>query len=284
MKRIVKEALGLQQWPKKKAVCPKNFEQQIYSALIREGDVCFDVGANEGDVALYLARLTGHTGCVVAFEPVPSTYYELCRHLQLDCYEKAPIVTIPMGLSDKVGPAMISIPAENFFRGSLAAPEHWQQAQLATTISSYQCHFTTLDAVLEGKKYPIPDFIKIDVEGAELLVLHGGGARFESGFRPLMVAELFAPWEKAFGYGPWAALSYLMKFEYQFLFMCPGGLVEHHPSPTAPVPSEYEQGDMIVAFVPESHTDRIERLRALRHDGGGSILPVPGLPFPNRLA
>jgi FkbM family methyltransferase len=265
-------------------VRPRNFEQQIYSALVREGDICFDVGANVGDVALYLARLTGRTGCVVAFEPVFSTYCELCQHLQIDCYEKAPIVTIPMGLSDKVGPAMVSIPAQNFFRSSLAAPEQWQQAQFATSLSTYQCDFTTLDGVLEGKSYPVPDFIKIDVEGAELLVLHGGCARFENGFRPLLVVELFAPWEKAFGYGPWTALSYLMSFGYQFLFMCPGGLVEHHPSPIAPVPSEYEQGDTIVAFVPESHAERIEHLRALRHNGGGSVLTVPALPFPNRVA
>jgi tRNA A58 N-methylase Trm61 len=73
MRRLAKEALGLQQWPKKAAVRPRNFEQQIYSALVREGDICFDVGANVGDVALYLARLTGRTGCVVAFEPVFST-------------------------------------------------------------------------------------------------------------------------------------------------------------------------------------------------------------------
>jgi FkbM family methyltransferase len=49
------------------------------------------------------------------------------------------------------------------------------------------------------ERYPKPHFIKIDVEGAELLVLRGGSEAFKRGFRPLMLIELFAPWQHAFG-------------------------------------------------------------------------------------
>jgi FkbM family methyltransferase len=281
-KRLAKEALGLRQWPKREAIRPENFEQQAYSALLELGDVCFDVGANVGDVAMYLARVVGPIGCVVAFEPVFSMYRQMCWNLQQDSYEKAPIVTIPMGLSNKAGPATISIPANNFFRGSLAPPEQWQRVQAVTEMSTNECCFTTLDAVLAGKQYPTPDFLKIDVEGAELLVLGGAVSAFENGFRPLMLIELFAPWEKAFGYGPWNVLSYLMSHEYRFLFACPSGLVEHEPSAETPVPSEYEQGDTVVAFVPERHGGRLARVHELRRDGRGSILPMAVPPLPNR--
>jgi hypothetical protein len=63
-KRAVKELLTRVGKPR-----PQSYEDQIYVSLIRRGDVCFDVGANNGDVSLLLARLAGYSGTVVAFEP-----------------------------------------------------------------------------------------------------------------------------------------------------------------------------------------------------------------------
>jgi hypothetical protein len=70
IKRAAKELLGYPQSPRKGVVRPTNFEEQIYRAAIEEGDICFDVGANVGDVAIFLARIATPRGCVVAFEPV----------------------------------------------------------------------------------------------------------------------------------------------------------------------------------------------------------------------
>jgi tRNA A58 N-methylase Trm61 len=72
IKRMVKGLLGLQRWPRDPAITPANFEEQIYEAVIRPGDYCYDVGANVGDVSLFLARLAGPMGKVIAFEPVRS--------------------------------------------------------------------------------------------------------------------------------------------------------------------------------------------------------------------
>ncbi|HYM01389.1 MAG TPA: FkbM family methyltransferase, partial [Stellaceae bacterium] len=86
-KRVVKEALGLRQYPRRAPLRPEELEQQLYSALLRPGDTCFYVGANIGDVSLYLARVVGPEGAVFAFEPVIEAYRELCRNLQGDGYE-----------------------------------------------------------------------------------------------------------------------------------------------------------------------------------------------------
>ena len=100
IKRMAKEWLGLQQWPRDPAVSPANFEEQIYEAVIRPGDYCYDVGANVGDVSLFLARLAGPSGKVIAFEPVLVMYETLRVAVERDSHLKAPIITYPYGLAE----------------------------------------------------------------------------------------------------------------------------------------------------------------------------------------
>jgi FkbM family methyltransferase len=282
IRRAAKEILGLPQWPKKVTTTARSFEEQIYAAVVRPNDVCFDVGAHVGDVSLFLARLAGDGGRVVAFEPVWPLYARLCENVQFDATWKAPITTLPAGLADVQKIATIQVPEDDFAMGSLAQPDQWARVQQGARLKSFECCFVTLDGLLESTHLPIPDFIKIDVEGAELLVLSGARRMFED-HSPLMLIEVFAPWERAFNYGPWDVLSWLAERGYRFLFACPPGLVEHEPSQSCPFPTEYEQGYNLVAFHPNKHGERTSNLDKLRVGGGGEILPMPGPPIPNTL-
>lgn len=283
LRRAVKELLGIQQWPKRQEPRPRSFEEQIYASVVRQDDVCYDVGANIGDVSLFLARLVGDGGCVVAFEPVWPVYIQLCRQLQMDVGWKAPIITLPAGLAEAQKVATIQVPGDDFAMGSLAEPVEWAKAQQGTKIKSYECCFVTLDGFLRSTKLPIPDFIKIDVEGAELFVLSGASRMFEDSCRPLMLIELFAPWERAFNYGPWEVLSWLAARGYRFLFACPHGLVEHESSQSSPFPEGYEQGYNVLAFHPSKHAEQIKNLDKLRVGGGEDILSMPPPPVQNIL-
>jgi hypothetical protein len=160
----------------------------------------------------------------------------------------------------------------------------WKHAQDCSNIISYNCDFYTVDSFLESRQLPAPDFIKIDVEGAELLVLKGASRWLAEGHRPVMLIELFAPWEKAFGYGPWDVLSLLNGLGYRFFFACPNGLVEHGASQSAPFPSEYENGDYIIAFISEKHDEIKRNLDGLRAGDGRRVLPMAPPPFPNRVS
>ena len=85
IKRAAKKlSTGISAVTQKRGSCPTNFEEQIYRAAIQEGDICFDVGANVGEVAIFLARIATPRGCVVAFEPVFSVYSVLCQRVQAD--------------------------------------------------------------------------------------------------------------------------------------------------------------------------------------------------------
>src|SRR5215218_1819947 len=50
---------------------------EIVKAILREGDVCLDVGANFGWYTTIFQKYCGPTGEVHAFEPVPPTFQEL---------------------------------------------------------------------------------------------------------------------------------------------------------------------------------------------------------------
>ncbi len=282
LKRAVKELLTRLGKPR-----PQTYEEQIYVSLVRRGDVCFDVGANNGDVSLLLARLAGYSGSVVAFEPVWPMYAQMCRHLQRDLYLKAPIIPLAIGLADSDKDATIQVPDGNFGFGSMSSVNEWKRALTLTMaeaeLASYQVRLQSMDSFLAASSLPEPVFMKIDVEGAELFVLRGANEMFARGVRPLMVIEIFAPWERAFGYRPWEPLSWLLDRGYRFLFACPSGLVEHTPAEFDPFPPEYELGYNVVAFVPEIHSERIEALKHLRAGAGGKLLPMDPASGPNRV-
>jgi len=260
---------------------PRVFDDQIYQALIRQGDVVFDVGANVGEVSAYLSKVSGPSGRIFAFEPFWPAYQALCASIENRSRRGATIVPLPFGLADEEMARPLSVPDGDSRVASLAPPEAWKAIHGSVTIDTYRCAFVRLDAFLRVTGAPHPAFVKIDVEGAELLVLKGAGEILQSSTQPLMLIEVFAPWEKAFGYQPWAVLSYLSSYGYSFLFACPDGLVEYTPTAGQPFPAEFARGYNLVAFNPQSHAHRIESLEELRLGGGKTILPIPAPPEPN---
>ena len=284
--RVANAVLGAHRRPAEEigVAVPRSFEEQIYAAVVAEGDTCYDVGANYGEVAVFLARLAGRAGLVVAFEPVMPVYCQLCTWTQLVSGPRAPVVTLPFGLAESEKLATIQVPAGKFAMGSLALPEDWSRTIGTTEVVSYPCRFSTLALFIRDAGIAKPDFIKIDVEGAELLVLRGAAGMFRDGHRPLLLIELFAPWERAFGYGPWDVLSLLAAHDYGFLFACPQGLVEHRPTQDEPFPPEYERGYNVLAFCPVVHAERVAATAGLRRGGATVRLPMSPPSGPNVIA
>lgn len=274
--------LSRKKWQHRETPMASSYEEQVYQALIHPGDVCFDVGANQGDVSLFLAKLAGEFGLVTAFEPVWPTYCQLCRAVQRDTTLKAPIITVPYGLADSEKQSMIHIPGRKFALGSIADASAWATIQRGAQIRSHPVQLTTIDSFLLSTGSQAPDFIKIDVEGAELFVLRGGAGLFSADRRPLMLIEIFAPWERAFGYHPWAPLSWLLERGYRFLFACPTGMVEYLPTETRPFPPDYEMGYNVVVYDPNKHAARINRIDPMRAGQPETLLPMAPPPQPNR--
>jgi FkbM family methyltransferase len=131
---------------------------------LRAGDVFVDVGANIGYFTLLASRCVGPTGRVLALEASPQTYRHLLRNLTGN--GTANVEAINVAASDRRGTAsMFRAEASNIGASSLVATAGREfEADVATD---------SLDALLQHHALTNVRFVKIDVEGAEWLVLQG---------------------------------------------------------------------------------------------------------------
>lgn len=229
---------------------PLSYEEQIYTAIIKSSDTCFDVGANIGDTAIYLADLCRR---VVAFEPVWRNYEIFCRKILATTNI---IIPVNMGISNVEGSAVITVPDNDFYLGSLTS------LKPDAVCTNHTISLTTIDTFIRISRI-VPDFIKIDVEGAELFALQGAADTLSTA-KPIMLIEVFGPWEKAFNYKPWEVFSLLLNNGYEVAFICPEGLIYHTPTKDVPFPPEYINGYNIIAYQ-SHHIDRMNRADAIEY-------------------
>ncbi len=137
-------------------------QTEIFAKTLNSGDVFFDVGANVGYYTVLGSRIVGEGGQVISFEPLVRNLSHLYRHVTVNKLQNVSI--IPLACSDKISLAAFSS-GQNTAMGHLT--EEKTPNKELTLVST-----VTLDAVAERLAI-IPKVIKIDVEGAELSVLHG---------------------------------------------------------------------------------------------------------------
>lgn len=136
---------------------------EVMKRLLKPSSNCVDIGANKGDM-LALMKKFAPQGNLFAFEPLPHLYQALQEQYKGDI--RVHISSI--ALSDKAGEAefvhVVNAPDYSGFRQrtySIAQPE----------LQHIRVQTNTLDAVIPAEQ--AIDFLKIDVEGAELSVMRG---------------------------------------------------------------------------------------------------------------
>jgi FkbM family methyltransferase len=129
----------------------------VFEKTVTQGSVVFDIGAHVGFYTLLASVMVGSNGRVFAFEPSPRNLFYLKKHLQLNCITNVKI--IEAAVSD-----CYSITSFVEGRGSTMGHISPDGKLLVKTVN--------LDKLI-SRGIPIPNFIKIDVEGAEMKVLSG---------------------------------------------------------------------------------------------------------------
>lgn len=164
------------------------FDAEIYTALGRvlpaSGGILWDVGAHIGFHTLGFAVIVGPAGRVVGFEPNPSNRERLRQNLEKNPDLAARIEILPCALSEREGESAFVISHDvdtgtssmSFLDGTTPAVDPgfssgWDRIVLPTR---------TVDALIRDGAVPAPDALKIDVEGAELLVLRGAADTLRS--------------------------------------------------------------------------------------------------------
>ncbi len=160
---------------------------------IPTGGVVFDIGANHGRFAKELARLHGGSCRVYCFEPLEYNYTMLETIVRR--YENVKVLRV--ALSNAAGEAELYVPAKTKSRrispGSAHLGDESSGADFGTSTARDVFRQTivtdTLDDVVDREGIDRLDFMKIDVQGAETLVLQGGRKSVET-HRPVIYCEL----------------------------------------------------------------------------------------------
>lgn len=146
--------------------------EAFYSKLLRHGDHCVDVGAHVGRHAFPMARLVGPSGSVHAFEPIPQMSGEIRAAIASDP-ALANVTLRQFALSETSGTAEFVLVNEAPGYSGLRERHY----DMAVTTQRIPVQLRTLDSFLP--ELPRIRFLKVDCEGAEVLVLRGGRGLLE---------------------------------------------------------------------------------------------------------
>jgi FkbM family methyltransferase len=187
------------------------------SSLVGPGSVCFDVGSAAGLYTVQLSRLAGPSGLVHSVEPLP--FAESGWNRVLRSRHSPNVRHHCVALSAQPGQASMSVPkrGNGLVTGRSFISQHCSglgsNAEFSGHID-YPVAVTTLDELVTEAGLQRLDFVKIDVEGAELHVLQGGAKSIES-FRPAMLIEVEGRHTERYDYTPEDVLTWLGQRGYE---------------------------------------------------------------------
>jgi FkbM family methyltransferase len=172
--------------------------QQALADHLRAGMTFYDLGANIGFFSLLAARIVGSQGRVVAFEADPEVASRLREHVARNNF---PWITVEQK-------AVWSEPGTlSFARVDPGASPDRGQGHVSVE-SGAECisvEAVSLDQYTGAAASP--DFIKCDVEGAEVEMFRGARRLLEQK-RPIVLIEMHSPENTALLSREFAALGY----------------------------------------------------------------------------
>jgi FkbM family methyltransferase len=139
--------------------------QQAVREVLRPGEVFYDVGANVGFFTVIAAAVAGPAGKVFAFEPVPLNFAYLEYNCRLNDFRNVECVEAAIGSSSREETLLLAEYSGGAALESAGPPPDLAGAMRVPTFA--------LDDWVAAGLGPLPNVVKIDVEGAELEVLRG---------------------------------------------------------------------------------------------------------------
>jgi FkbM family methyltransferase len=182
------------------AFCDGEYDRELFDdcgTLDLDGGTVCDVGGFIGVSALLFSRLVGPSGRVLTFEPNPWNVVRLQRNLARNDALGNGIEIYPLALSDVSGETAWTF-SDSVDTG-YSSTSRLDTAHAAIASSSLAAldfregmtPVSTLDDVVEARRL-VPDVVKIDVEGAEHLLLMGA-VRTLTAHAPTLYIEVHSP-------------------------------------------------------------------------------------------
>lgn len=172
------------------------FDQFLFDYIDRttwSGKVIYDVGAHIAYHTLNFAQRVGEDGRVFSFEPHPMHLDRIKLNLSRNADLAARVTLLPVAASDNTG--HLDLFSTEEVEGGGSSASFIEGASTPFPRSLYKQYQSTkvetvrLDDLIEAGKCLPPDLLKIDVEGAESLVIEGAIETLRK-YKPRIVIEV----------------------------------------------------------------------------------------------
>lgn len=166
----------------------------IEERFLQSNHVCLDIGAHGGSWSVGLAKFV-RRGHVYSFEAFP--YYATALSLALSFLRLNNATVVNAAVSDRPGSVTL---VERDLKGKPLTGEIHLLGKNEAPFSTSNVPAITLDGYLASVNQARPiSFMKIDIEGAEMLALRGA-RELVSEFRPVVYCELDSRYCQRYGY------------------------------------------------------------------------------------
>jgi FkbM family methyltransferase len=231
----------------------ENAEYELAKKVVQPGTIALDIGAHKGFYTLLLSRAVGANGRVLAFEPSRRERARLRIHVRVNSCRNVSVFDFALGQNEDEGTLFV-------VQGTETGLNSLRPLDKGVLSRCERVRIRSLDAVLLEQGLSQVDFVKIDVEGAELSVFSGANRLLTAMPRPVILAEVSDVRTKQWGYEAKNILSALESLRFTWLAVRPGGML-------APVDTRQSFYDANFLAVPEEKMDALRKW----------VLPTPGL-------
>jgi FkbM family methyltransferase len=190
-------------------------EQGFLQQFIRPGMAILDIGAHHGLYSLLASKKVSPGGHVIAFEPSPRELRRLRRHLSLNRRRNVQVEPLALGNTEETRELYVVL-------GQETGCNSLRQPAISDPVKKVRVPVTTIDRYIQRTGIQRVDFVKLDVEGAELEVLKGG-SRLLSDFKPAILCELADVRTGPWGYRSMEIYEFLAALGYRWFSITPEG-------------------------------------------------------------
>lgn len=156
---------------------------KVLAKYIKKGDTVIEAGANLGSETLLMSKLVGN-GMVYGFEPNPYTFERLSINVSINNLSNVKVFDVAMGESD--GNISFNIYPKDFCNPGMSSK--YMETSITRKITVVQ---KTLDTFVKEQNIGKVDFLKMDIQGAEMDLLMGASQTI-SKHKPAIFLEALA--------------------------------------------------------------------------------------------
>jgi FkbM family methyltransferase len=226
-------------------------EMKFVEKVLRPGMTVVDAGAHHGLYSLLASKRVGESGRVLAFEPASRECERMITNLRVN--RSSNVCLMECALGNRAGTA-------DLFLGD--GSQDWcnslRPVGATDAEHSVRVPLRRLDDMLAELGIKEVDFLKMDVEGAELSLLQGAPNLLGCAPRPAILAEVQDVRTLPWGYLSRDIVNFLAMLNYKWFAIAPGGRLE-------PISCGQDSYDANLVALPAERTEEFLALLAEGH-------------------